>query len=174
MKESIYSGYTYEDIEYKHLYKPPYSYTMGIDFNDFIETPYISLIGVFLFFLLTIFLIIFGFLDRKYDFLIIKFTQIHFLIFSILILPSIVIISTNLRYISLYFLCGHHWGYGEKALEDLNLLEFPQWTFTQPYLLIILSVFILMIAFTMIDSDLRILFRENEQNKIKIPLKNTG
>ena len=148
------------------FFQGPYAHTRGLYSDDLSESPRLAFYGMISLIILGIAICIFGILDKKKNFSLIKFRKIH-LIFSIfIILPCVFIITSVTRFISSYLLLSHNIGYGEDISRAFPELEkIPKTSTPVPYILIISCLIIIIIALTLIESDYRIIRKENNDLK---------
>jgi hypothetical protein len=148
------------------FFKGPYAYIKGISTRDLFESPRLAFYGLISLIILGIAICIFGILDKKRNFSIIKFRKIHLILSILIFLPCVFIITSVTRFISSYLLAGHNVGYGADISKYFPSFEsVPSSSTPVPYILVISCLIIIIVALTLIESDYRIIRKETNDLK---------
>jgi hypothetical protein len=178
-----YSGevdeFLYKDLEgvnssVEFFFNPPHAYLHGIFADFFEESPRLALYGLISLLIIGIIITLFGIIDRKKNFQIINYYTIHFILYSIIIIPCVFIITAVIRFLQIYILGGHNFGTGDELIKILgeDFTNMPKAVPPMSYMLIISSLVIITIVFTVMDSNLRIIREESESLSKKLKQKN--
>ena len=132
-----------------------YSYQSGIFIEDYSDIPNTSFYALIILLIMGIGIIIFGFLDKKYDFSILKFSLIRFILYILVLIPCTFIIVKCIVFPGAYVLASHY--------SDVASIGIQRWFFGDvfrifypvSYILIIPLLVIIMVIFTSIDIDLK-------------------
>jgi len=153
-EESIYKNAQESKIKTIFLYEPPYSNNIGLTIKDFTNAPIFSLYGLICLLVIGITIFFYWFVNKKNNFNFISFSSVRLLFYLIIIIPCVFIILSSIRFLGTYLMLAHHFSNTDKAISDLSLINFPQWSFPVPLLLVILSLIIILFAISMLDLDL--------------------
>lgn len=180
LKAQWITGYQVDDLIFKNLrginpyvlpyFERPFGHIHGIFSEDFSQIPTLVSYSLIVIFCIGILITIYGLMDRKNNYGIIKFYEKQSYLYLSSIIPCVVIIVSCLPFIGSYIILGHNVGY----LDDLILViegagqTVPAWTPPVPYMLIISTFFIITIAFTVLDSNLRTIRKDIKISKEKM------
>jgi len=144
-----------------------YAYQSGLFPDDYTESPNSSIYGFIFLLILGGAIIIFGILDRKYDFSVINFSVIRFILYILVLIPCTYIIVECIKFPGSYIIGPH---YSDVARTVLNLLASgEEWVifYPTPYVIIFSLLFVMMIVLTALDVDIKRIKNEIEKtNKI--------
>lgn len=147
------------------LLSPEISYYNGIFKSYFDSTPSEINIGFIVLLLLGIAVVLFEWFDKKKDFSFEFFTTMQGIIYSFMLLPTIFLSMSVLKFISSYILEAHN--FGSKFQNIAINFELKIYSLISPASIIIMVIilFLIIIIFTVMETDLRIIFKEVEKKK---------
>jgi hypothetical protein len=170
IEDNFQSDWTASDLDYSWnelwFTTPASAFGTALFKEDFSETSVTALYGLISLLILGVAVIIFEKIDKKRDYSITKFTTIQCILYSAMIIPTVLILTSLLKFVGSYILIGHQYYRTPLTvrLGEVEVTRFNTWIYPVPYLLIVISFMIIAIIFTVMETDLRVILREQEKD----------
>jgi hypothetical protein len=148
-------------IDFSYL-TDPWGFYSGLFTDDLSNAPRSATYGLMGIIFIGIAITVFGLVDKKRNFSVIKFRLIHFILYIAILIPCVFVISSVIKFIGAYLVVSHNTGF--KGILSGVMPEIF-WNFPTPYILIISLIGVVILATTILEIDVREIQREVEYLK---------
>lgn len=143
------------------FYSKTNSLNTGIMREYFFSCPTLATYGLVGILLTSLTVLIYGFLDKKKDFSVINFNTVKFVIFSVLILPTIFLMYSVVRFFGSYLIMSQSYVSPDEVYNLYpSMISGMHWSYPASYILLMGSFVVIIIAFSEMDSSLRKILHE--------------
>lgn len=146
----------------------------GILEDYFYTCPVYSTYGLLGIFIISISLLLFGFIDKKKDFSIIDYNIGKFVLNSLILIPTIYLMVSVTRFFGSYLVMANTFVNPQRMYELYPWMEQGlHWSYPTPYILLMGGFVIILIIFTEMDGGLRKILHELDREYTKNKPKST-
>jgi hypothetical protein len=146
---------------YSIWFEEPRSVQVGLGEEAFTFVPDMTLYSLIALLIIEFFIIIFSYvIDKEQDYNLIKFSLIHGVLLTLLLLPCVFILFLVSRFPGSYILIQQHWGPPIQALFEGTVDTITHWTYIVPQFLVFFMFVLLILIFWFINLNFTIIKKE--------------